>query len=147
MVFQTTGLAMGSALLASGEPPAPTLLAMRHTAKPMGRRAAVMCAMAALPIPLTGPSAAALREKLGTPVVAIVNRPDDALVRAVLDGYLRDDAPPVRKALVRLARTWSELCPEAADAWLQSVRGGVPKMLRLDLEKGIKKGRRLAAAD
>jgi hypothetical protein len=65
----------------------------------------------------------------------------------VADLLVRDHEPHVRKALARLLRCWAQGDPDAVEEWLQSVRGGVPKVLREEAERGIKRGRRAMAVE
>ncbi|MCB9797547.1 MAG: DNA alkylation repair protein [Alphaproteobacteria bacterium] len=137
-------LVLGPAFVAAGEPAGEALAELRGRERPHARRAGVMGAMALLPEPISGPAAAALREKLGERRLSMSAEPDDAAVHAVLDAFLRDEDPHVRKAVSRLSRSWAQSSPDPAEAWLLGVRGGVPKTLREEVEKGIKRGRRKA---
>lgn len=108
------------------------------------RRVAVMSLMAALPVPLEGPSVAPLRVRVGEKHVIITGEPLSELISAVCFGYRTDSDPHVRKALARVLRAWGECDPEAAQGWLEEAqnRGGIPKFIRELVSKGIKKGRR-----
>lgn len=139
-------LVLGPALAAAGEPVGQALSELRNRERPHARRAGVIGAMALLPEPISGPAAAALREKLGERRLVMSAEPQDAGVHAVLDAFLRDEDPHVRKAVSRVARSWAQCSPDAAEAWLGGVRGGVPKTLREEVEKGVKRGRRKARA-
>ncbi len=138
-------LLLAPAALAAREPVAKLLTACRHQRRPEARRAGVMGAMALLPTPLEGPGAAPLRERLGERHVQFTERADGVAVRAVAEAYFRDPHPHVVKAVGRLVRVWGEHDPEGADAFREAgmTHGGLPKALRLQVEKGIKKGRRL----
>lgn len=138
-------LVFGPALLVAGEPVVPSLTQARTTGKWPARRMAVMACMALLPEPVQGPSAAALRERMGTRTVAFVDAPQSTVLHAVCTAYLRDPDPHVHKALIRVLRTWAQLEPDAVQAWMDGAKGGVPKRMREELTRGIKKGRRLAA--
>lgn len=133
-------LVLGPALLASGEPLATSLLVHRGGPR-IARRVAVVAAMAALPVPATGPAAAALRAKLGQKQIAFVDAPLSGHLSSVLRGFVRDEDPHVRKAVARLGRGFGEADPDAAEELL-SLPGGLPKNVRQDWEKGIKRGRR-----
>ena len=138
-------LLLAPAALASGEPVSELLVGCRHQRRPEARRAGVMGAMALIPTTVEGPAAAPLRERLGEKHLAFTDRVDSGAVRAVADAYLRDPHPHVVKAVGRLARVWGEHDPDAAEAFHAHgmAHGGLPKALRLQVEKGIKKGRRL----
>lgn len=138
-------LVLGPALMAAGEPAGAALVELAASERPHARRAAVIACMSLLPEPVTGPAAAALREKVGERRLIFVEQPEDEAVRAVLDAFIRDEDPHVRKALTRVGRSWASSSPEAAEAWLAGVRGGVPRLVRDEVEKGIKKGRRRQA--
>jgi len=133
----------GPALLASDRSFAHALLAQVRGA-PIRRRVAVMALMAALPVPLEGPSAAPLRVRVGERHVVITDVPLSVPINAVCHGYRTDTDPHVRKALARVLRTWGEHDPDAVEAWLDEAqeRGGIPKFVRESTQKGVKKGRR-----
>jgi hypothetical protein len=109
------------------------------------RRAALMAGLAMTPTPLEGPAAAPLRARSGQRVVQFVDAPATAPLHALAHAFLRDEAPAVRKALRRVLVAWAEDDPDGASAWMGSVRGGLPKMIREALEKAVRKGRRRAA--
>ena len=139
-------LVLGPGLMASGEPFVETLL--EHTDaqfREHRRRMAVMACMAALPVPVEGPAAAALRERTGEKRTAFVTEPLPDLIRPVLDAYLRDTSSLVHKAVSRVCRSWATVQPDAAEAWMEGVPGGVPKKLRQDITRGAKKARRIQA--
>ena len=110
--------------------------------RPWSRRVFVMAAMAALPIPLEGPVACCLREDLGTARVQFVDKAVDQWLIQILNATLRDDAPPVRKAVRRVIGAWALVDPDAAVEWADHFPGGIPKMIRAELEKNAKKGRK-----
>jgi hypothetical protein len=143
-------LLYGPSLLAAGRRLDEALPAHRAEA-PIRRRAALIAALAALPVPIEGPSAAPLRARLGERRVAFVEAARSEEVGAVCEAYRQDEDPHVRKALGRVLRGWGECDPEAAEGWLSEAqrRGGVARQVREQLEKGARKGRRLAreAAD
>lgn len=134
-------LLWGPGLLAAGEPVAETLDQVSKNPRPWTRRAAVMALMALLPVPITGQPAGALRERLGRHV-QIVETPQTASLARVCMAFGRDQDPHVRKALIRVLKTWAELEPEPVQTLIDSVRGGVPKQLREQVEKSVRKGRR-----
>ena len=105
------------------------------------RRAALMALMALLPVPITGQPAAALRERIG-PHVQIVDAPQTQALDRVCKAFIREADPHVRKALVRVLKTWAELEPEPVQELLDGVRGGVPRQFREAVEKAVRKGRR-----
>jgi len=136
-------MVLGPALLASGEPFARSLLEHR-VGPPIARRVAVLAGLAGLPVPLSGPCAAALRVRLGERHVVFVQEPRSAEVAAVLSGYVRDSDPHVRKAVGRLGRALGECDPEVL-APLLEMGGGVPRQVKGEWEKGLRKGRRKRA--
>ncbi|MCP4805415.1 MAG: DNA alkylation repair protein [Proteobacteria bacterium] len=140
-------LVLGPALLAGREPFAQALCEHARHPKSVVRRISVMACLAALPIPIEGPSAAALRARLGQKRVAFVDAPQVDAVLRVLRAYVRDQDPHVRKALGRVGRTLAEQAPERLDELMGSIQGGLPKSLKLEWLKGVKKGRRLAKQD
>lgn len=127
-------LVLGPAALASGATGA-LLGRVRGHGRPEARRAGVMAAMAMTPAPLEGPSAAALRARLGQKDVAFVEAPLDAELTRWAEAFLRDEHPAVRKALRRVLRTWGAASPAALLAWGEGVRGGMPKMLRAEVDR------------
>jgi len=136
-------LVLGPGLLASGEPFADTLL--EHTKSihcDHVRRMAVMACMAALPVPIEGPAAAALRERTGEKRTAFVTEPLPDAFLPVVDGFLRDSSSLVQKAIARVLRSWATLDPDAAEAYIDAVSGGVSKKLRQEVTRGATKGRR-----
>lgn len=139
------GLVLGPALMASSPDPADELIALRQERRPAQRRVALAAARSALPLPITGPAAAALRARLGTKHIAFVAEPHLDLVSAVSAAFYRDDAPLVRKAWMRLQKDRARFDPEGVEALLAGWRGGAPKAVRTELDKAIKKGRRMRA--
>lgn len=135
-------MVLGPALLASGEPWLDSLRTYRTEHAWGARRMAVMAGMTLLPTPLQGMCAAALRERMGMARLQFVAQADSAAIHELLHIFLRDEDPRVRKAFIRVARSWGEAEPDDCEAWLVSVRGGVPKRLRQELERGVRKGRR-----
>ncbi len=137
-------MVLGPALLASGEPWLASLRTYRTEHGWGARRMAVMAGMALLPIPLQGMCAAALRERMGMPRLQFVAQADSPAIHELLHVFLRDEDPRVVKSFIRVARSWGESEPDDCEAWLGTVRGGVAKRLREELERGVKKGRRRA---
>ena len=135
-------LMWGPALLAAGEPAARILAEQAADPRPAVRRAALMGAMSMLPIPVEGQPAGALRSRLNSKVVQMVEAPVSDALATVANSYFRDTDPSVRKAHVRLLRAWGELEPDRVQAVLDEVKGGISKQLREPVEKAIKKGRR-----
>jgi len=103
------------------------------------RRAVLAAGLAGLPVPLEGPVAAALRARLGMAHVAFVAEPQDAFVAGVLRAFVRDESPPVRKALLRTWRAWASVDPDAATDLLDAIPGGVSKVVRADVEGAARK--------
>jgi hypothetical protein len=137
-------LVLGPAAIASQEGASP-LVDLRTSVHPAIRRAAVMAGMAFTTAFIEGPAAAPLREKLGTRDVRFVAEPLSASLAELGDAFIRDEDPQVRKALRRVLAAWALGDPDAALGWLAGVKGGVPKMIREEIEKAAKKGKRRSA--
>ena len=135
-------LVLGPATLASDGDIDDTLGTLRQHGHPAVRRAAVMAGMAMTPELIEGPAAAALRERLGTRDVHFVEAALSDRLAPLADAFLRDEDPGVRKALRRVLGAWALSAPDAAEDYINGVRGGVPKMLREEVEKAARKGRR-----
>ncbi len=134
-------LVLGPALLASGEPLGEAVLGYRD-APPHRRRAAVMALLAALPVPVEGAAAAALRERYSTRRVVFVEEALGDEIEVALPAFFRDEAPQVRKAVGRVVREWGAVEPDRVEALIAAFPGGVSKQLRADAERGVRKGRR-----
>ena len=135
-------LLLGPGLLASGEPFLDTVRVLMEHGHPIRRRVAVMACMSLLPVPIEGPSAAALREQLGQRRLAFVEEPLTEPLVALMPAAMMDRDAHVRKAAARLLRQWGALAPDAVEALLTEQRGGVPRYVRDEAEKGIRRGRR-----
>ena len=135
-------LLLGPGLLATGEPFVAHLRELLAEPAAIRRRTAVISLMAALPVPVEGPSAAALRARAKQKKIAFVEEPMDALLEGVLPRAMKDTNPHVRKATARVMRTWAAFSPDAAEALLAAQPGGVNRTIREETEKGIRKGRR-----
>jgi hypothetical protein len=138
-------LVLGPCTLAAGADVEEELAPLRSHAHPAVRRAGVMAGLAMTPEIIEGPAAAALRERLGVRDVQFV---EDALsenLAIITDAFLRDEDPSVRKALRRVLGAWADADPDAATEYLEGVRGGVPKMLREEVERAARKARRRMA--
>lgn len=138
-------LVVGPALLAEGEDVAGELAGLREQHLAARKRVGLAGALAALPLAVEGPAAAALREQVGARRLAFVAEPVDPVVSAVAEAFRLDPDPSVRKGLLRLVKAWALSSPDEAEAWLEDWRGGSPRAVRAELERAIKKGRRLAA--
>lgn len=135
------GWLMWMPALLSGAGKGPSALLDAVDADPYTRRAAVMALMAALPVPIEGPAASGLRARLQQRRVAFVEAPLDEILEDTLPAFLRDENPQVRKALGRVARSWASTSPDRADATVRTP-GGLHRVIREELERGLKKGRR-----
>jgi len=136
-------LVWAPALRAVGDPVGRTLAkTIRSSGQPVVRRAALMGGMALTPTRVEGPAAAALRETWGGDKRGLSAQAASADLRLVAEAAIKDPDSHVRKALGRLLRCWAQSDPEAVVAFLDSVKGGVPKQLRAEAEKGVRKGRR-----
>lgn len=123
----------------------PEVFDYAHHSSPYSRRAALMSAMAGLPEPVEGAVAACLREMLGHRAVRFVDEPDPQWISTFLTLFLRDEAPPVRKALRRVCATWAFYSPDNAMEWANTTPGGIPKMVRREMEKKCTKGNKRRA--
>lgn len=139
-------LVVGPALLGAGRPVDKALNPLLHHRRPEVRRIAVSAALAWLPEEISGPSAAALRARVGHKAVRFVDEPQSELVAWIASASLRDEDPGLRKGLRRVLSAWGAHDPDAATAWMSEVRGGMPKMLREAIEKSARKARRKAEA-
>ncbi len=137
------GWLMWMPALLSGAGKGPSGLLDARGADVYTRRAAVVGLLAALPVPVEGPSAAGLRARLDQRRVAFVDAPLDEILEEILPPFLKDTNPQVRKGVGRVVRTWAALSPAAAEAAVQTP-GGLHRVIRDDLERGLKKGRRPA---
>ncbi len=135
-------LLLGPGLLACGEPLDAHLLELLADPAPIRRRVAVLATLAALPVPVEGPAAAALRERVGKRRVAFVDAPLSSLIAPVLSKAIKDNNAHVRKATARALRTWGSIAPDTVEDLLRDHPGGVPRTLRVEVEKGIRRGRR-----
>lgn len=132
---------LGPALLAQ-RIDLPEALAAHRSGPPAVRRAAAIAGMAALPVPLEGPSAAALRERVGQRRIAFANHALDRAVGPHLALWMRDEDPHVRRVCGRMLREWAAVSPDAAAETAEAHKGGLPRFLRENLEKGLRKARR-----
>lgn len=140
-------LLVGPGLLATAGESAGARLAALRKAPAHRRRVAVAAALAALPLPVEGPAAAALRARLGVKDIVFVERPVEALLDPVLRAFHRDEDAAVRKCVSRALRTWAVEDPFAAERFVDSIPGGISKQLRDELEQGMHRGiKRMARA-
>jgi hypothetical protein len=136
-------LVWAPALRAVGEPVGQVLAArIRARPAPVIRRAAVMGGMALTPARVEGPGAAALRERWKGEKRGLSDKAASGDLSLIAHVGIRDPDPHVRKSLGRLMRSWASTEPDAVEAFLMGVQGGVPKQVRTEAEKGIRKGRR-----
>lgn len=135
------GWLMWMPALLSGAGDGPDALIQAAHRDPYTRRAAVVALMAALPVPIEGPAAAGLRARLDQKRVAFVEAPLDDILEGVLPHFLRDESPQIRKAVGRVAREWASRSPDRAEAAV-TTPGGLHRVIRDDLARGLKKGRR-----
>jgi hypothetical protein len=135
-------LVLGPSLVAAGEPVLEALTQYARGPKATHRRAALMACMSLLPVPLEGPCASALRERVGQRQVVVVAEPWTPLVLQMLALLFRDSDPHVRKAVGRLGRSLAELDPQAVQDLADGLPGGISKQLRAEWEKGIRRGSR-----
>ena len=94
-------------------------------------------------LPIEGTVAACIRANLGQKSVRFVDSPIHHWIERCLDASVRDSHPAVQKAVRRLSSAWALHAPNEATQWAIAFRGGLPKMIRLELEKSARKGTRL----
>lgn len=99
------------------------------------RRAAASSALAFTPAEIEGPAAAALREQQGDRHVQMVDGIVPERVGQIVMRFVRDSDPAVQKVLRRVLRVWAESDPASLLAWAPTVRGGLPKILSLELDR------------
>jgi hypothetical protein len=134
-------MVLGPAILAGGRPLSALLDLARH-GHVMPRRAACAAGMAMTPALLEGPSAAALRERVGQRQIRFVEAPQDEALTALCHAFVKDPAPEIRKALRRLLRVWTKGSPAAVVAWADAVRGGLPRLLGDEVKRARRKADR-----
>lgn len=128
-------LVLGPTMLAAGFPVAHLISVTRRHEHPAVRRAGVMSAMAMTPTPIEGPAAAPLRARMNERRIAFVEQPWSAGIAAICTAFLRDEDPSVRKAMRRVLRAWADCDTAAQVAWADATKGGLPKMLRAEVDK------------
>lgn len=131
-------LVLGGAALATHKH-LPVTAAGNHL---MADRAIASAAMAWVPCPIEGPSAAPLRAKLGTRHVQWTDRTHPEWLRPHCANLARDNRPCIQKALRRVVKAWTLAAPDEVRDWAASVPGGISKVLRGDIEKVAKKAKR-----
>jgi len=131
-------------LAAGGEPIVEVLCSYVRDARPIVRRLSVMALMARLPVPLEGPCAAAIRERVGNRRALLIDQADSKTLRPVCSAYIQDSDPLVRKALARVIRAWGQCAPAVVEEFLAEVPGGVNRRIREEAQRGIRKGIRLS---
>jgi len=135
-------LVIGPGALLSKRPIKQVISSLKGHRRPEVRRAGVMAALAHLPTPIEGPSAAPLRSRLGQSHAQFVDTALSPAVADIASAFVRDEAPSVRKALRRVLRSWAKADPQAVVEWGDAVRGGLPKLLRAEVEKARRKASR-----
>lgn len=131
-------LVIGGAALAT-QSPLPVLEPDAHL---MASRALASAAMAWIPCPIEGPSAAPLRAKLGTRQIQWTDRTHPEWLAPHCTALLRDRHPCIQKALRRVVKAWATASPEEVTLWASNVPGGIPKVLRADIQRIVKKAAR-----
>jgi hypothetical protein len=139
-------LVLGPGALACGRPLVSALSGLRGHRRPEVRRIAASAAMAATPAPVEGPCAAGLRARLGTSAVRFVDECQSGLLVEVANCTWRDERPQVRKAMRRLLRAWGKDDPEAVLGWADTVKGGLPAMLRDEVKRAKRKAAKRASS-
>ena len=131
-------LVIGGATLAT-HAPLPQLPPDAHL---MASRALASAAMAWVPCPIEGPSAAPLRAKLGMRHIQWTDQTHPHRLAPHCTALIRDRRPCIQKALRRVVKAWALAKPEEVSSWAETVPGGIPKTLRADLERVKKKAMR-----
>ncbi len=135
----TTADALGWLLLGPAALAGPGLGAVRSRLlghrRPEVRRACVMAGMAATPATVQGPAAAPLRARVGQRRLRIVDAALSEALAPHASALVKDEAPVVRKALRRLLRAWAADDPEAVVAWADTIAGGLPKLLKAEVDR------------
>ena len=132
-------LVLGPGALLSQQAPMAAFDGLRAHPRPEVRRAAMMAALAYLPVPIEGAAAAPLRARLRESHAQYVDTPQSPAVAEIATAFLRDESPAVRKALRRELRTWAKADPAATAAWGDSIKGGLPKLLKPEVDKARRK--------
>ncbi len=135
-------MVLGPAALASRAPLGTILADMAERPHAAVRRAGVSMGLAMTTLRLEGPSAAPLRARLGEKEIRFVDAALSDRLALVGEAFVRDDDPLIRKGLRRVLGAWAEDAPDEALDWFRNVRGGAHKMLREEVEKSARKGRR-----
>ena len=99
------------------------------------RRCAIMAAMAWTTSPLEGPAAAPLRAKLNQKKVRMVDASQSQHLADYLLPSLNDASPSVRKAQRRVVRAWANDDPAGVVAFGARAGGGLPKLLRSEVQR------------
>jgi hypothetical protein len=115
-------------------------LAQHH--RPEVRRIVAAMGLGFTTSAVQGPAGAPLRERVGSTRLQMVDKAFSRRLGPVCDALAHDDAPPVRKAMRRLLRAWTDDDPQAVVAWAESQLGGLHKMLGSE----VKRARRQAGA-
>jgi hypothetical protein len=105
---------------------------------PYVRRAIVMAAMAWTPAKLEGPSAAPLRCRVGTKQVRFVEQAQAAALHNLMNAFIRDTDPSVRKAIRRVLRAWAKSDPPSIVAWAGQVSGGLPRLFKTEVQRAAR---------
>lgn len=137
-------LVLGPAALASGRDLVDAVAPVRALGPGAARRAAVMAGMAATATPIEGPAAGPVRARLGVPAVQWVDTLRADTVARVASTSLKDEAPQVRKAMRRLLRAWAQQDPVGLVTWSKAQKGGLPAMLRDEVDGAKKQLARMA---
>ena len=109
---------------------------------PFHRRAEVMALMAAMPEPVRGPAAAALRETLQADEITFVEEAMDAHIANGLLVVLRDPSPIVRKAFSSVLRAWTACSHDAVQAWVSDSVPDRHPWVKDGLSRGLREHRR-----
>ena len=101
-----------------------------------------MALLTALPEPVQGTAAGALRERMKTRQVVFVEGVLSNEIERAIVAFMRDTSPVVRKAVARVLRAWGTCDPDRVEALVKGFPGGLSKQLRDEAERGIRKARR-----
>lgn len=137
-------LVLGPAIATTGQPVQVLIQAAKDTGTEEAARAVVSAGMAWTTAPVEGPSAAALRERVGERKVRFVEGALNDGLSALADAFIKNESPSVRKALRRVLKAWGKDDPAAVVAWADRQKGGIPKMLREEVDPARRRAARLA---
>lgn len=136
-------LVLGPGIAAAGKPVQLLIQAAKELGTEEAARAAVSAGMAWTTAPVEGPAAAALRERVGERKVRFVEGALSDGLAALADAFVKNESPSVRKALRRVLKAWGKDDPVGVCAWADRQKGGIPKMLREEIDPARRRAARI----